>query len=390
MTVRTTASRAPGAWSPGQEAALADVSRWMRGGSSTSQVYCLFGAAGTGKSTLVRELVAESARPWLFAAFTGKAALVMRQKGCVGATTIHSLIYRPSGETRTKDGRPQPTFRLHEESPLLWAPGVVIDECSMVDEQMGRDLLSFGKKVLVCGDPWQLPPIGGGGFFTGRTPDCLLTEIHRQARESSILDLATFLREGGDPWKRLDWSTEDCAVVHRGGNQRELWGRMTVADQVIVGLNRTRHKFNVQHRRLLGARSHWPAPGDKLVCLRNDRELGLFNGSMWCVQAAELAGDERTIGLELSSVEHDSQTLAVRSWAHHFDGREHVLDDMAGARMEHGEFGYGYNITCHKAQGSQYGDVVLYDESRSFDGETARRWLYTGVTRAADRLLLVV
>jgi exodeoxyribonuclease-5 len=165
---------------------------------------------------------------------------------------------------------------------------------------------------------------------------------------------------------------------------------MTLADQVIVGLNRTRRRLNVQHRRLLGTESPWPVGGDKVVCLRNDRELGLFNGSMWRVQSAEVSPDESTIALDLGGDERPSRDLSVRSWAHHFSGREQLLDDLGFGRIEHAEFDWGYNITCHKAQGSQWDDVVLVDESRSFDASTARRWLYTGVTRAAKRLLLVV
>ena len=92
-----------------------------------------------------------------FAAFTGKAALVMRGKGCHGATTIHSLIYRAR-----ESGEEIPSFDLWDEAPASKAELIVIDECSMVDAELGRDLLSFGVPVLVLGDPAQLPPIQGG------------------------------------------------------------------------------------------------------------------------------------------------------------------------------------------------------------------------------------
>ncbi len=385
------ASPAPGRWTTSHEKALADVSRWMRGGSATGQVYRLFGYAGVGKSTLVKELVAGSPRPWLFASYTGKAALVMRQKGCAGAQTIHSLIYRPSGEVRPEDGgRAQPTFRLHDDSPLRWAPGVVLDECSMIDEEMATDLLSFGKKILVCGDPAQLPPVSGGGYFTTGQPDFLLTEVHRQARESGILDLATFVREGGNPWTRVGWSTDDCAVVPRGRGTGELWGRMVNADQVLVGLNRTRHMFNARYRKLLHIESPWPVPDDKVVCLRNERRVGLFNGSMWRVGSALVSDDERIVDLDLTSEDATMADVSVKAWTHHFAARERELDDLDVVRLGRSEFDYGYNITCHKSQGSQWDDVVLFDESRSFDADTARRWLYTGVTRAARKLLVVV
>ncbi|RUZ94077.1 ATP-binding protein, partial [Mesorhizobium sp. M7A.F.Ca.CA.002.05.1.1] len=136
-----------------------------------------------------------------FAALPVKAAQVLRSKGAVNARTIHSLIYRPKGEESVSDevtGKTSmsPTFSLNRQSPITRAKLVVIDECSMVDEQLGRDLMSFGTPILVLGDPGQLPPISGGGFFTDHEPDFLLTEIHRQARDNPILRLALDVREG--------------------------------------------------------------------------------------------------------------------------------------------------------------------------------------------------
>ncbi len=389
-----------------------------------SQVCGLFGAAGTGKSTLVQELVGGSRRPWLYAAYTGKAALVMRQKGCVGAQTIHSLIYRPDGDAKSKKTaasapvrqdrqdrrrfdwdsdpdpdadagplRDQPVFRLWGESPLRDAPGIVLDECSMVDEEIGMDLLSFGKKILVCGDPHQLPPVSGGGFFTDGEPDFLLTEVHRQARESGILDLATHVREGGDLQDRVGWSSAsgDCDVISRDHvPPTELMMRMVDADQVILGTNRSRHQFNDRYRRLSQISSPTPVVGERVICLRNERRAGLFNGSMWRVMDARLLADGAIVEMDLLTTDGTQPgEVTTRAWTHHFTGRERILDQMGPRRMSHQEFDYAYYITCHKAQGSQWDDVVLYDESRVFDDDTRRRWLYTGITRAARRLTVV-
>jgi len=375
----------PSGMSAAQGRAALEVSRWMRDPRGP-QVYRLFGCAGTGKTTIARELAAGSSRPWLFASYTGKAALVMRQRGCLGAQTIHSLIYRPDGDLPGG-----PSFRLWEESPLADAAGIVIDECSMVDEELGRDLLSFGRKVLVLGDPAQLPPIAGGGFFTSGVPDFLLTEVFRQAAGSGILDLATHVREGGSLADRIGWSSEDCAVIRRSRDAGpEIMARMVAADQVIVGLNRTRHAFNDRYRRASGVEGRMPAAGDKVVCLRNERRRGLFNGSMWRVGSAKASPTGRFVDLDLSTLDGISPSrVEARSWTHHFLGREPELDDEGPARRAHQEFDYGYYVTCHKAQGSQWDDVVLYDESGSFDRDTARRWLYTGITRAARRLLVV-
>ena len=165
------------------------VSNWLKD-KNGPQVFRLFGWAGTGKSTLARYL-AEGVRGVKYAAFTGKAALVMRKKGCRGASTIHSLIYTLVSE---KEGEPR--FALDPESEAASADLIVIDEVSMVDEALATDLLSFGTKVLVLGDPFQLPPVQGAGFFTMAEPDIMLTEIHRQARDNPIIRMSVDIREG--------------------------------------------------------------------------------------------------------------------------------------------------------------------------------------------------
>ena len=185
-------------FSPEQDAALVAVSDWLKQGFP--QVFRLFGFAGTGKTTLARHLAEGVDGDVLFAAFTGKAALVLRSRGAKKASTIHSLIYRPRGEELVEDedtgkSAMTPLFTLNRQSPVANAALIVIDECSMVDEDLGRDLMSFGTPILVLGDPGQLPPISGGGFFTDHEPDVLLQEIHRQARDNPIIDLAQLARQ---------------------------------------------------------------------------------------------------------------------------------------------------------------------------------------------------
>src|SRR5690606_38460255 len=200
----------------------------------------------------------------------------LRSKGATNARTIHSLIYRPRGEEEVEDettGRTtmSPTFSLNRQSPVAKAKLVIIDECSMVDEELGRDLLSFGTPVLVLGDPGQLPPISGGGFFTEAEPDALLTVVHRQARDNPIIALAQTVREGG----RLDYGTYgDSGVIARGDIDSD---QVLAADQVLLGINRTRRGYNQRIRQLKGFDGLLPAAGDKLVCLRNKAEKGLLN-----------------------------------------------------------------------------------------------------------------
>ena len=156
-------------FTPHQDAALKAVSDWLKnkpGTRGTPPLFRLFGYAGTGKTTLARHVAAGVDGEVKFAAFTGKAALVMRSKGAHGATTIHSLIYRAR-----ESGEETPTFELWDEAPASKAKLIVIDECSMVDAELGRDLMSFGVPVLVLGDPAQLPPVQGGGYFTDGAPE---------------------------------------------------------------------------------------------------------------------------------------------------------------------------------------------------------------------------
>jgi exodeoxyribonuclease V len=360
-------------WSPQQDAALTRVAEWLREGSP--QVFRLFGYAGTGKTTLARHVAATADCEVAFAAFTGKAALVMQSKGCKDARTIHSLIYRAT-DTDTET----PSFALNEDSPVASAGLVVIDECSMVDEEIGRDLLSFGKPVLVLGDPAQLPPVKGGGFFTEAEPDSMLTEVHRQAADNPIVRLSMIVREGGRPPPGAHGRSR---VLRRESVDAEM---VTAADQILVGLNRTRRRYNARLRELLGRAASLPEVGDKLVCLRNDRKKGLLNGSLWSVRTTAPA---RRGKLRLGLVPEDAperKPTRVAVVPQFFTSEDEVPFAL---RRNSDEFDYGYALTVHKAQGSQWNDIVVFDESFAFR-EHRQRWLYTAVTRAAERLTLVV
>jgi exodeoxyribonuclease-5 len=361
-------------WSPQQDAALLAVTKWLKRGKP--QVFRLFGYAGTGKTTLAKKIAEDIDGEVAFAAFTGKAALVLRSKGCRDARTIHSLIYR----TRETD-EDEPTFVLNDESAVVTSSLVIIDECSMVDADLGRDLLSFGKPVLVLGDPAQLPPVKGGGFFTDAEPDVMLTEVHRQAADNPIIRLSMLVREGG---KLQPCSEGDTKVILR----RDIdSGEVTLADQVLVGLNRTRRAYNRRLRELFGHNDPFPEAGDKLVCLRNDKTKGLLNGGIWLVKTTAATRKKK---LSLNVVPEDDPSrkpLRISVLPEFFQGVEETLPP--NIRRESDEFDYGYALTVHKAQGSQWDFVVLFDESYAFR-EHRHRWLYTGITRAASRLTLVL
>jgi exodeoxyribonuclease-5 len=361
-------------WSPQQDAALKAVAEWLRRGDRP--VFRLFGYAGTGKTTLARHIAEGVDGEVAFGAYTGKAALVLRSKGCEDASTIHSMIYR---SRESDEGGPQ--FVLNRQSAAAKADLIVIDECSMVDEELGRDLLSFGRPVLVLGDPAQLPPVKGGGFFTEGEPDVMLTEVHRQARDNPIVHLSMLVREGG----RLEPGTfGESRIIRR----REIDAdRVMKANQVLVGLNKTRRLYNGRIRELNGFRDPMPAAGEKLVCLRNDKTKGLLNGGTWTIKALRQSVNNYIRMDVVSDDEGRRRPVEVSVLREFFEGKEDEIPFVL--RRESDEFTYGYALTVHKAQGSQWDDLVLFDESYAFR-EHRSRWLYTGLTRAAERITVVV
>jgi exodeoxyribonuclease-5 len=406
-------------FTPEQDKALLAADEWIKNG--TTQVFHLFGYAGTGKTTLAKHLAQNVDGEVLFAAYTGKAAHVLRSKGCHNASTIHSLIYNSrekskahlaqleealaqllielqdmdeeyiNNHPRVRDLRrdikkeieniEQPIFTKNPDSQVKTADMVVIDECSMVGGQMGQDLLSYGTPVMVIGDPAQLPPIGDGGFFTENiTPHVMLEDIHRQAQESPILRMATDTRLK-KPLRVGDWGN-DCHVIGEGVrlSPEEILGM----DQLLVGKNTTRHASNAKIRKLLDINDKYPIVGDRLVCLKNHSELGLMNGAIFYVTDVEGVLDDKVF---MSVKPEDGiESVELSAHEHFFLGTEDSLNYWQ--RKDAREFAYGYALTVHKAQGSQWNSVGIFDESWCFR-ENRWRWLYTAITRAAEKITVV-
>lgn len=371
-------------FAPQQDEALKAVSKWLKEGRS--QVFRLFGYAGTGKTTLAKHFAENVDGDVLFAAFTGKAAQVLRSRGASNAKTIHSLIYRPRGEEAVENeetGKTSiaPMFSINRQSPVAKAALIIIDECSMVDEQLGRDLLSFGTPILVLGDPGQLPPVTGGGFFTEQEPDYLLTDIHRQARDNPIIQLAMQVREGKEIMHG-DYGT--AQVISRHDVNQSL---VLDADQVLVGTNKTRRRYNQRLRELKGFNLPHPQSGDKLVCLRNDPAKGLLNGSLWQVMSSSRETVKPGINLMIKPEDDDMNRGAakIKLLKQAFEEEGEI---PWTTKKRYDDFDFGYALTVHKAQGSQWNNVVLFDESWAFR-DTRERWLYTAITRAAETITIV-
>ncbi|MDR6954195.1 exodeoxyribonuclease-5 [Ancylobacter sp. 3268] len=303
-------------WSPQQNEALSKAGAWLR--LKYAPTFYLAGYAGTGKTTLAKFLAGHAKGKVAFAAYTGKAAAVMRSKGCKGASTIHGLIYN----TDTDPNTGALTTKLVPPGSLDDYCLIVVDEVSMVDEVVGKDLLSFGIPVLVLGDPEQLPPVNGAGYFTNRDPDYLLTEIHRQAAESPIVRLATEIREGRFTPRPI--KEPGLVVCDR---HSLVPGDVTKANVVIVGKNETRQKFNRRLRQLAGRSSRIPHAGETLICLRNDHETGIFNGEIFSVVTAKLGS--AAVSLRLQSPDGDGRLIDVNVLQDFFD------DDVAAAKLSY-------------------------------------------------------
>lgn len=395
-------------WSPQQQQALDRVGRWLK--ERDKPAFQLAGYAGTGKTTLAKHLAATVNGPVYFAAYTGKAAHVLTKSGAVNVSTIHKLIYTPKDKSqqRLKDleaerakllthspvpkvmlekvekaihqertNLARPMFQLNSESPLYDAALLVVDEYSMIDEQMGEDLLSFGCPILALGDPGQLPPVQGRPFFTAK-PDILLTEIHRQAQDNPIIWMSKEVREGR-VLRPGDYG--DSRVIPLARLPKEDLRDMVLStDQLLVGRNATRISSNNRARELLGRTNALPQEGDKLVCLRNNHDIGLLNGQLWKARAdAIFDGDHALLNIE----SEDGAKVEVSAHPDYFHGGKPEY----WARKDAEEFDYGYALTVHKSQGSQWNNVLLFDE---WYGKDRKEWLYTAITRAAERIDIVM
>jgi ATP-dependent exoDNAse (exonuclease V) alpha subunit len=359
--------------SPLQTDAVEKIKAWVT--APRKQVFRLFGYAGTGKTTTIATAVEQLGLRTAYIAYTGKAASVMRNNG-LPAGTLHSLIYLFEAEDKVNK---ELYFTLNPESPAKTVGLIVLDECSMVGESVARDLLSFGTPVLAIGDPAQLPPVKGAGYFTNATPDAFLTEVHRQALDSPVLKLATMVREGNMPG--VGQYGDSSITLGSRMDEDRLWS----ADQVLVGTNKTRERLNKRARAHFNMQGKYPQFGDKVVCLRNNHKHGVLNGELFTVLKCE---EEDALWLRMSVVNNDSPTdKVVEDLPVHkgfFDGVK--LREYEESKSVH--FDYGYALTVHKSQGSQWADVIIVDESAMFR-EHMRNWLYTGITRAAERVTIV-
>jgi exodeoxyribonuclease-5 len=385
--------------SPGQAKGLDAFKVWRQ--NRKRPFFYLGGYAGTGKTTIAKKITEDEENP-IFGAYTGKAASVLNKKG-IPAQTIHSMIYKilPADEARVKELKEylekattdeerkqikeelkevyKPRFELDKDSVVRDASLIVIDEVSMVGPEIGQDLLSFGVPVLVLGDPGQLPPVSGEGYFTSQSPDFLLTEIHRQAAGNPIIGMATVVRQGGRLKAGLHGDSE---VIWKNRFNEERYREF---DQVICGRNATRRAVNGRIRDQLNHTGATPDEGEKIICLRNNKEHGILNGTQWSVHSCQDYGFY--LELEIKPDDFGPDTKPIQLDTHPFDLDLNDLPPYARRKFE--EFDFGYAITCHKSQGSQWKKVLIHNEAFCFR-ENSAKWLYTALTRAEEKVLVIL
>jgi exodeoxyribonuclease-5 len=242
---------------------------------------------------------------------------------------------------------------------------LLLAESSIISKAVAGDILATGVTVIAIGDPGQLPPVEGQPFFTSATFS--LTQIHRQALENPIIRQAHAVRSGGSYTANGD----AVRVVNRL-TAEELRG----AEILLTGRRKTRMRMNAEMRRVRGVVNPLPRSGEPLICLRNARKYGLCNGAIYYA-TRDLGEGDKTIGVSTDAGDIEVYATFLTP------GHEYALDLPPGGWMT--AFAFGYALTVHQAQGSEFDDVLLIDE---WAGEDRSRWLYTGITRAKERITI--
>lgn len=404
--------------------------------------FYLGGYAGTGKTTTAKHVINDLRAMSLNTAVmapTGKAAEVLRHKG-LPATTIHKAIYSPVHSESSKAAElaeriknieeilahnnleeavdicqsnnvdelfkekehlvreynilihkqeENRRFELSSELDLHAIDVIVIDEASMVGQQMYDDLVSLGKRILFIGDPGQLPPVDKYGNET--EPPCgdptyVLTQIHRQAENNPLIRMATEVRLNGN--LPFGYWGDSCHIPWKEYNSDMLLSH----DQIIVAKHRTRQQINIRCRQKLDRqKSVFPVKGDKLICLKNNYDLDLCNGSI-CYANSPFQVESRDHGS--IDVIKDVDKLHIRDVDVYFGPfMEYTAQSYQklsfNQRRNFNEFDFGYAITCHKSQGSEWPSVLVIDDGIGFMKDKAPNWMYTAITRAKDRVTIV-
>ena len=343
---------------------MASAIRDHIGGKTDKQVLVCHGVAGTGKTTVLTQIASEFPDAKL-CAFTGKAASVLRAKSGLKAQTVHSLFYKlvDKGVDEKTKKRILYFQRVHATGAMR-GKIILLDECSMIDRKTANDLLQSGALIIAVGDPGQLPPVQGAPFFNDA--DIMLRTIHRQALNSAVLRQAHAMRETG----QYQPDGDDFRVVRKATEEQ-----MLAADTILCWRNATRHRINKQMRRLLNYNLPYPMQGEMVLCLKNSHQHGVFNGVTYEL-ARNFEPDDDAIHLLI-----DGNEVNVPDCVFVNGGTIDDYDDDEFVSA----FDFGWCLTVHKSQGSEWDKVLLVDENHKYD---RRKWVYTGISRASQSIIV--
>jgi len=359
--------------------------------------FVLGGLAGTGKTTVSGKLSRGEVDGVSVAAVvapTGKAASRLRERGVENACTLHALLYNFGGQSENLETGER-ELKFYDKDVVHVGHGIIIcDEASMVGSREIDALRGVGRRVLWVGDHGQLPPIRGDLGLMLR-PDAVLEKIHRQGEGSDIVRFSHALRSGEAPQfvandLKLDASKE-VRIVGAGGGSSAMAAVLEAieqmpAAQVIVPYNALRRRMNAALRKRALAQlgstpDPWVQQGDLLICTRTEYAIGVYNGEQVRVHSASDWKDEngRVTAHVIGAVGDRPISMMVQM----------VDEDSSMEERERGApvlVDYGYAITCHKAQGSEWDDVIVVDPGRTSQFDLPR-WRYTAATRARRRLV---
>lgn len=368
------------------------------------QVFQISGGPGTGKTEVINEILRRSKIPMNRVApmaYIGQAAIVMRVRGMITARTIHSWLYDYIEDIVTDEhGNPvlDPVYNK-PVTKIRFVPRdlddievFIIDEGYTVPKYMKQDIESRGKKIIVCGDKNQLPPVDDEPAYLVDGDIYYLNKIMRQKQGSYIIYLSQLLLQGKEPPLGLHGNV---LVIE----EDDLTPEMIINSQVVIcGTNKTRDRYNdyIRHN-ILHKTTNLPSYGERVMCRKNNWKIevngiNLTNGLTGTVinpaNVYNFDGKSFTVdfqsdllGLVFPKVKCDYKYFTTR------DRRE--KEYIKNSRYAQGEmFEYAYSKTTHLCQGSQYYNGIYISEYLHKDIQ--KQLDFTAVTRFSNYMIYVV
>lgn len=385
-----------------QTTLLENLHKWFK--MQNNQYYSYSGSPGTGKTTIIKILIERlGLEPYnvISVAYTGKATLQLLMNG-MNAMTIHSLIYKPVFVPLIEDGKPVLkadgsvkkvlAFVLKDELPPSLKL-IIVDEWSMVSDPMLLDILSFGLPVVFIGDKNQLPPVMGDNTIITE-PDFTLTKIMRQAEGDPIIYISQCILHDKPIFAGPYGNSNIYESMDMGNNLLNDY------DIIICGKNKLREEINTHIRYgLLGRDGIIPEPGDKMICKQNDWGRSIFNeklnsniyvtnGLIGYIEDVDYSSNNgKRLNVDFRPEFMDEPFLNLDLDIKYL--RMDLEDRLKYGMSKNTKFEYGYAITAHGSQGSQFPSVLYFDQP-FFDRETLRKLRYTAATRAMNKLDIVL